>query len=39
MGPFLRVKHGVTYVNTGYELHICESMAKYGRNIHAVKYI
>ena len=25
MGPFLRV----TYVNIGYELHICESMAKY----------
>ena len=32
MGPFLRI----TYVNIGYELHICESMAKY---IFVVKYI
>ena len=24
-----RFKHTVTYVNTGYELNICESMAKY----------
>ena len=32
MGPFLRV----TYVNIGYELHICEIMAKY---TFVVKYI
>ena len=29
LGPILRVKHGITYVNTSNELHICESMAKY----------
>ena len=35
LGPILRVKHGITYVNTSYELH-CESMAKY---TCVVKYI
>ena len=34
MGPFLRN----TYVNIGYELHICESMAKY-IGLFVVKYI